>query len=185
MGETSADPSSAEQSKTVTDPASFGEWQSFPAEAAQVAMISGTIWGLAFGISVALFAGVPLLIRSELFGLIWGVLGLVAFVLASTVVGIWIGYRHWKYSQWKLDDTGLHAKRGRLWRKEILIPLSRVQHLDLERGPVERHFGLASLVVHTAGTRQHALRQSGFLDADAVALRDLLVPASDRQDDAL
>lgn len=185
MGGTSAGPSPSEQIKSPTDPASFGEWQSFPAEAAQVAMISGTGWGLVFGLGVALFAGVPLLVKSELFGLMWGVLWLVMFVVVSVVAGIWIGYRRWKYSQWKLDDTGLHAKRGRLWRKEILIPRSRVQHLDLERGPVERHFGLASLVVHTAGTRQHALRQSGFLDADAVALRDLLVPASDRQDDAL
>ena len=41
---------------------------------------------------------------------------------------------------------------------------------------IERRFGLATLVVHTAGTRLSALRQSGFLDADAVALRDALLP---------
>ena len=60
-----------------------------------------------------------------------------------------------------------------------------MQHLDIERGPIERHFGLATLIVHTAGTRQHALRQSGLLDAEAVALRDALVPASGRHDDVL
>jgi membrane protein YdbS with pleckstrin-like domain len=72
-----------------------------------------------------------------------------------------------------------------VYRKEVLVPRSRVQHLDLERGPIERHFGLATLVVHTAGTRMHALRQSGFLDADAVALRDALLPEADRHDDSL
>ena len=36
-----------------------------------------------------------------------------------------------------------------------------------------------------AGTRMNALRQHGFLDADAVALRDALLPESNRHDDAL
>jgi membrane protein YdbS with pleckstrin-like domain len=77
------------------------------------------------------------------------------------------------------------VQRGLIWRSEVLVPRTRVQHLDLERGPIERRFGLATLVVHTAGTRMNALRQHGFLDADAVALRDALLPEPDRHDDAL
>jgi membrane protein YdbS with pleckstrin-like domain len=60
-----------------------------------------------------------------------------------------------------------------------------VQHIDIERGPIERRFGLATLVVHTAGTRLNALRQSGFVDADAVALRDALLPEAASGDDEL
>jgi membrane protein YdbS with pleckstrin-like domain len=96
-----------------------------------------------------------------------------------------IAYRRWKATAWKLDDTGLHLRRGRLLRKEVLVPRSRVQHLDIERGPIERRYGVATLVVHTAGTRQHALRLAGLRDADAVALRDALVPAASRHDDVL
>jgi len=185
MDPSSTDHPPATQAQAATDPASFGQWQSFPPAAAQVAMISGSLWGLFLGIGPALFAGVPLMVKTEYFSLVAAALSMIGFVLLTIVAGTWLGYRRWKFSQWKLDDTGLHAKRGRAWRKEILIPRSRVQHLDLERGPIERHFGLATLVVHTAGTRQHALRQSGFVDADAVALRDALVPASDRGDDVL
>jgi membrane protein YdbS with pleckstrin-like domain len=65
------------------------------------------------------------------------------------------------------------------------VPRTRVQHLDLERGPIERRHGLATLVVHTAGTRLYALRQSGLLDADAVALRDALLPEAELHDPAL
>lgn len=162
-----------------------GEWQAFPADAAQVAMISGTIWGFLLGLGLALFVATPLLVARDIMPLWSSALMLIGFVLATTVLGIWLGYRRWRFAQWKLDETGLHAKRGHFWRKEILIPRSRVQHLDIERGPIERHFKLATLIVHTAGTRQHALRQSGFNDADAVALRDALVPASDRHDDVL
>ena len=45
--------------------------------------------------------------------------------------------------------------------------------------------GLATLILHTAGTRRQAIRQAGLPDADAVALRNALVPASDRHDDVL
>ena len=179
-------------SEAIDDPATTsgvlpgtGEWQALPTDAAQVAMIAGTLWGLAFGIGIAAFIGWPLLRAWSILSLLPTLGLLLVLVLLVTIAGIWLGYRGWKYSQWKLDETGMHVKRGRLWRKEILVPRSRVQHLDIERGPIERHFGLATLVVHTAGTRTHALRQAGFLDADAVALRDALVPASGRQDDVL
>ena len=180
MSEATGDRSTASGGLLATD-----GWQAFPDDAAQLAMIAGTVWGLGFGIAVAAFVGWPLLRAWPILSLLPSLLALLMLVLAITSAGIWLGYRRWKYSEWKLDETGMHVKRGRLWRKEILVPRSRVQHLDIERGPIERHFGLATLIVHTAGTRTHALRQAGFLDADAVALRDALVPASGRHDDVL
>ena len=160
------------------------QWQALPPQAAQVAMIAGTLQGVLLGTAAAVFAGWPLRTALELSWLPW--LGIVALLWLLLVVAvIWLGYLRWKFTAWKLDATGLQLRRGKWWRREILVPRSRVQHLDIERGPIERHFGLATLVVHTAGTRLHALRQAGFLDADAVALRDALVPASDRHDDVL
>jgi membrane protein YdbS with pleckstrin-like domain len=60
-----------------------------------------------------------------------------------------------------------------------------VQHLDVERGPLERQFSLATLVVHTAGSQTTALRLSGLEEPDAVALRDALIPDATRHVDAL
>ena len=48
------------------------------------------------------------------------------------------------------------------------------QHLDLKRGPLERAFGLATLVIHTAGTRMAAVSVSGLRGEDAERLRDRL-----------
>lgn len=96
-----------------------------------------------------------------------------------------LGHWSWKHCLWRLDDSGLRLRRGRFWRKEILIPRTRVQHLDLERGPLERKLGLSTLVVHTAGTRFHALRQSGFRSEEAQALRDALIPSARIADDII
>lgn len=159
-------------------------WQSLPAIAAKLATLGGGLWGGLVGFGMAAMVWT---LQSRL----WSTDGVAALAipaaiaLSGALLGALIGYRHWKFSRWMLDDTGLHVQRGRYWRKEILVPRSRVQHLDIERGPIERHFGLATLIVHTAGTRHHALRQSGFHDADAVALRDALVPASGGHDDVL
>ena len=45
-----------------------------------------------------------------------------------------------------LDADGLRIRRGVFWHSETLVPRSRVQHIDLNRGPLDRRFGLASLI---------------------------------------
>jgi membrane protein YdbS with pleckstrin-like domain len=111
------------------------------------------------------------------------VLGVAMLVVSGLCA--WIAHRRWASTAWRLDARGLQVRRGRLFHKEVLVPRSRVQHLDLERGPIERRYGLATIVVHTAGSRLQALRQSGLAEADAVALRDALVPDADVDDDAV
>lgn len=156
------------------------DWQPLPVAARTVAGIVGLLAALpvAMGLVVAVVLG-------ALDG--WPArLGIGLALLALAGLAGWsLGRARWRRTRWKLDERGLSVQRGLVWRSEVLVPRTRVQHLDLERGPIERRFGLATLVVHTAGTRMHALRQHGFLDADAVALRDALLPESNRHDDAL
>lgn len=158
----------------------FAAWHPLPDAAARVAMIGGAFAGLpvAIGLGVLGSAFAP-------GGLGFRLVGALLVLLLATGAGALLGRARCRHTTWHLDERGLHVRRGLVWRKEILVPRSRVQHLDLERGPVERHFGLATLVVHTAGTRLNALRQSGFLDEDAVAVRDALLPEAERHDDAL
>jgi membrane protein YdbS with pleckstrin-like domain len=161
------------------------QWHPLPPEAATTAMFGGAAMGLLLGAGAAFFIAFPLSVKG--LDLEWWQALLLALVLWLLVgaLGTFVAYRRWLSTAWKLDDTGLHFRRGRMWRKEVLVPRSRVQHLDIERGPIERRYGLATLIVHTAGTRQHALRIAGLPDADAVALRDALVPDPSRHDDVL
>jgi membrane protein YdbS with pleckstrin-like domain len=155
------------------------EWNALPPAARQVLMGSGFVLGLPVGLMLWLVLALPNLDT-------WLARG-VSFVVMPILFaawGAWIGRRRWLHTRWRLDARGLQVRRGRMWQREVLVPRSRVQHLDLERGPIERHYGLATIVVHTAGTRLQALRQSGLAEADAVALRDALVPEADRDGDA-
>jgi uncharacterized protein len=106
---------------------------------------------------------------------LWSVAG--AFFLLFLWQAVWYTprtYRAWGY---RIDDRVLEIRKG-LWEKSLsLLPLSRLQHVDIQRGPIERKFGLATLTLHTAGTHNATLTLPG-LDADeAVRLRDHLLAA--------
>jgi len=94
----------------------------------------------------------------------------------------WPGYSH-PFTRWRLDGAALRIRRGVLWRQEIDVPLSRVQHTDVVQGPIERRYGIAKLVVHTAGTVDATVELRGLDVAVARAVRDLLVRGDD--DDAV
>ena len=85
-----------------------------------------------------------------------------------------VRYRHIRY---RLDAHGVTIRRGVVWRTVTSVPTSRVQHTDVSRGPLERCFDLATLVVHTAGTRDASVSLSGLGHRAALALRDRLMEA--------
>jgi len=107
-----------------------------------------------------------------------------ALALLGAGVGAWIGLKHYRSTFWRLDEDGLAVRRGRMWQRETRVPATRVQHLDLKRGPLQRQRGLATLVVHTAGTRHSAVTVPHLDADDAERLRDLLSRQIDADDDA-
>lgn len=88
--------------------------------------------------------------------------------------GIWLAGRQYRRTFWRLDRQGLAVRRGHLWWRETRVPTTRVQHLDIQRGPIQRRRGLATLVVHTAGTANSSVTIPHMDVADAEHLRGQL-----------
>jgi len=151
------------------------EWRALPARAYRVFLIVSLITT----VPPAIAASAVLYRASDT--LPW--LAIAAVWALALSLAAWIARRRFRYTFWLLDDAGFAVRRGRMWQWETRVPTSRVQHLDLKRGPIERAHGLASLVLHTAGTRLSAVSISGLEDADAEALRDHFSRQIDRQDD--
>jgi len=110
--------------------------------------------------------------------------GYIGIPVLGLLAGAWLGWRKYRLIFWRLDNQALGVRRGYLWHSEKRVPVSRVQHLDLRRGPLQRLFGLATLVVHTAGTQMNTVSINGLLLNDAQHLRDRLARQLDC-DDAL
>jgi membrane protein YdbS with pleckstrin-like domain len=93
-----------------------------------------------------------------------------------------IGTRRHRRTRWLLDADGLAVARGNWWRRETRVPASRVQHIDLKHGPLERRWRLSTVVVHTAGSKMGAVSLSGLDADDAEGLRDRLARQADDDD---
>lgn len=87
-------------------------------------------------------------------------------------------YRAWGYHE---SEDELHIRRGLMVRVRTIVPFGRVQHIDVAQGPVERGFGLATLILHTAGTRGAAVPLPGLAQPEAERMRDR-IRAKIRQD---
>lgn len=168
------DPESAD--RVVEDEPLQPDWRALPPRAQTVFRYVGLF-------STCLPAAVVSMVLYSRFGAhttTWIAIG-GAFATAIGF-GWWLAYRRYRYTFWKLDRDGFAVKRGRLWQWETRVPTTRVQHLDLKRGPLERIHGLASVILHTAGTRLSAISVSGMDLHDAERLRDYLTRQIDRQD---
>jgi hypothetical protein len=101
---------------------------------------------------------------------------LVLVLLAAWHTWRWppIAYRHTSY---RVDDQGIEIHRGVYWRVVINVPRSRVQHIDVSQGPVERRFGLGTLVIYTAGTDHAKVELDGLEHGRALEIREQLLPS--------
>lgn len=90
-----------------------------------------------------------------------------------------------RFASWRLDVGGLEIRRGIFWRREITIPRARVQHTDVRQGPLQRQYGIAKLVIHTAGTEAASIELNGLALPTAQWLRDTLILELQGKSDAV
>jgi uncharacterized protein len=78
-------------------------------------------------------------------------------------------YRRWGYDA---GQDRLRIERGYLFYNDTVVPFGRIQHIDVDQGPIERRYDLATLSVHTAGSHNSTVTLPGLKHADALELRE-------------
>jgi uncharacterized protein len=86
-------------------------------------------------------------------------------------------WRSWRYG---LREAELELRRGALFQTHTLIPVARIQQVDTRQGPLERAFGLATVVVLTAAGSAEI---PALTPAGATALRDRIAALAGVRDD--
>lgn len=92
--------------------------------------------------------------------LIWGFIdpghrtwqGVTAAVMLVLAAGHLIVMPLWRYRvhRWEVTDLAVYTQTGWFSQQRQLAPISRIQTVDSEFGPIERMFGLGSVKVTTA-----------------------------------
>ena len=105
----------------------------------------------------------------------------IAVWFAAVLLVSWHAYswpaRAYRHASYRVDDQGIEIRRGVFWRVVINVPRSRVQHIDVSQGPIERRYGLGTLVVYTAGTDHAKVELEGLPHARALRIREHLLPS--------
>jgi membrane protein YdbS with pleckstrin-like domain len=102
-------------------------------------------------------------------GLLPAVIGFIG--LSGVIVAPDRIYRRLGYA---IDGRLLRTVRGWLFHTDTVVPFVRVQHIDVTRGPVDKMFGTASLVVHTAGTHNSVVVLPGLSPDRAAEIREAI-----------
>ncbi|MBA3397487.1 MAG: PH domain-containing protein [Deltaproteobacteria bacterium] len=100
--------------------------------------------------------------------------------LVMTIAFAWLAHRwpelEFRHAAYSVDIQVLEIRGGVLWRHVRKVPRSRVQHTDVAQSPLERRYGLATLVIHTAGTEHARVTLGGLAHQTALDIREHLLP---------
>ena len=92
--------------------------------------------------------------------LLWFVIAQDHTALRFTTLAVTFGFAaahllvmpQWRYRvhRWEVTDNAVYTKSGWISQERRIAPISRIQTVDTERGPLEQLFGLANVTVTTA-----------------------------------
>ena len=118
---------------------------------------------ISFVVNATVLAGTPF---SGILPVVIGLVGLGGIIIAPNRI-----YRRLGYT---LDNRLLRTVRGWFFHIDTVVPFVRVQHIDVTRGPFDKMFGTATLVVHTAGTHNSVVTLPGLSPDRAAEIRDAI-----------
>jgi membrane protein YdbS with pleckstrin-like domain len=99
-----------------------------------------------------------------------GILWIVIFVLAISRVK-----KQWQNWTYEVREHDVILSWGVYWRTRRHVARDRIQHLDINSGPLDRRFGLVQVGVHTAGAAGTVGVIPGLTPEEAEDLRDMIL----------
>ena len=102
----------------------------------------------------------------------WTGVFFVPALIAAAVLVIGLPGRRYRSRGFRMTGDELRVVQGVWFHFDTVVPFGRVQHLDVQQGPLERANGIATLVLHTAGTDNSSIKLAGLAHEDALAMRD-------------
>lgn len=127
-----------------------------------------------FGVCVALAV-----INSEV---VWA--GLAAALVLVFIWGWWLNGRRVRSYGYAERSDDLLVTSGIMFKRMVIVPYGRMQLVDVKAGPVDRHFGVTTVQLHTAAATSDATIP-GLEPAEAASLRDRLAERGEERTSGL
>jgi membrane protein YdbS with pleckstrin-like domain len=98
---------------------------------------------------------------------VWLLSAAAVLVVAGTPLTLALPRWWYRLHRWEVTDAAVYTRSGYFWQEWRVAPMSRIQTVDTQRGPLEQRFGLATVTVTTASAKG-ALKIEG-LDHEVAA----------------
>lgn len=138
-----------------------------------------TLWTVQYAVAAVITSGLLFLYELVHFfdagtlPLPFGLSSLLVLIITggSGILAARLRYRYWKF---ELRPRELFLEFGVITRVNTIVPLRRVQHIDVSQNIFEREWDLGRLVVYTAGTKQNSVVVPGLPIEQAREMRDVI-----------
>lgn len=107
-------------------------------------------------------------------------LAAVALIAAVQVLSIVKGF---PYKGYVLRTHDLLYRTGWLFKKQVAVPVGRIQHVDIRQGIYERAFGLYKINIYTAGGESSDITIPGLREQDAQRIKTFILNETALQDE--
>ena len=104
----------------------------------------------------------------------------VAALVLVLIWGLWLIRRQVSAMSYLELAEDLVIRKGRLFRQVTSVPYGRLQYVDVQSGPLERKYGMATLQIFTASPSTSATLP-GLLIATAEEMRERLMARGEAQ----
>jgi len=111
-----------------------------------------TVWriaGVLDALAVVVVAGVVIGLSAA--DVLPGYAAAAAAVILAIIVVAVVPKVRWMRWRYEVSEDEVYLRHGLFIRRRVLIPMTRVQHVDTKAGPLLRAFGLSTVTVATAG----------------------------------
>jgi len=99
---------------------------------------------------------------------------LFLFITILFIYTIFIKIIGFKRRKFLVREKDISYKKGVFYKKITTVPFNRIQHVEIDQGPVSRFFNLASLSVFTAGDSSDDLKVNGLLKDEAQQIKEYI-----------
>ncbi|MEL6590289.1 MAG: PH domain-containing protein [Bacteroidota bacterium] len=106
-----------------------------------------------------------------------GTLVLISWLMFAVATGlIYLSVvKNFHRKSYSLREHDLTYQSGWLWHSVTTVPFTRVQHVEVDQGPIERSLELATLKIFTAGGSSSDLSIPGLLPEKANQLKTFIL----------
>ena len=100
---------------------------------------------------------------------------ITAAYLLLLAIYLFLQEKAFPYKAFAVREHDVIYQKGWLIRKVKICPYNRIQNCSLQSGPLERKYGLASLLLYTAGSEGADMKIPGLEKGEAEQLRHYIL----------